>query len=34
MYVVVAFTLAWAGAGRVWSVDALILRRNPGWRLG
>lgn len=34
MYVVVAFTLAWAGGGRVWSVDAVIQRRNPGWRLG
>ena len=34
MYVVAAFVLAWARAGRAWGVDALILRRNPGWRLG
>jgi uncharacterized membrane protein YphA (DoxX/SURF4 family) len=32
--VIVAFSLAWAGAGRAWGVDALIVRRNPGWRLG
>jgi uncharacterized membrane protein YphA (DoxX/SURF4 family) len=32
--VVVAFTLAWARAGRTWGVDALLVRRNPGWRLG
>lgn len=34
LYVVAAFVLAWARAGRAWGVDALILRRNPGWRLG
>jgi uncharacterized membrane protein YphA (DoxX/SURF4 family) len=32
--VVVAFALAWARAGRTWGVDALLARRNPGWRLG
>jgi uncharacterized membrane protein YphA (DoxX/SURF4 family) len=32
--VIVAFCLAGARAGRTWGVDALILRRNPGWRLG
>jgi len=34
MYVVVAFCLAWARAGRAWGVDAVLVRRNPGWRLG
>ena len=34
MPVIVAFSLAWARAGRTWGVDALIARRNPGWRLG
>ena len=34
MYVVAAFVLAWARAGRAWGVDAVLLRRNPGWRLG
>jgi uncharacterized membrane protein YphA (DoxX/SURF4 family) len=32
--VVVAFCLAWARAGRTWGVDAVLARRNPGWRLG
>ena len=32
--IVVAFCLAWARAGRTWGVDALLARRNPGWRLG
>src|SRR3954451_24614050 len=32
--VVLAFCLAWARAGRTWGVDALIARRNPGWRFG
>jgi len=32
--VIVAFCLAWARAGRTWGVDALIVRRNPNWRLG
>ena len=34
LYVVAAFVLAWARAGRAWGVDALIVRRNPGWLLG
>ena len=34
MPVVVAFCVAWARAGRTWGVDALLARRNPGWRLG
>ena len=34
MPVVVAFSLAWARAGRTFGVDALIARRFPGWRLG
>ncbi len=32
--VVLAFCLAWARAGRTWGVDAVLTRRNPGWRLG
>ena len=34
MPVIVAFCLAWARAGRTWGVDGLLVRRNPGWRLG
>jgi uncharacterized membrane protein YphA (DoxX/SURF4 family) len=34
MYVVVAFVVAWTRAGRAWGVDEMIVRRNPGWRLG
>jgi len=34
MPVIVAFCLAGGRAGRTWGVDALIARRNPGWRLG
>lgn len=34
MPVIVAFSLAWARAGRTWGVDALLARRYPGWRLG
>ncbi len=34
MPVVVAFVLAWARAGRTWGVDGVLVRRNPGWRLG
>ena len=34
MPVVVAFSLAYARAGRAWGVDALLARRYPGWRLG
>jgi uncharacterized membrane protein YphA (DoxX/SURF4 family) len=34
MYVIVAFTLAWARAGRTWGADALLARRIPNWRLG
>ena len=34
MYVIVAFVVAWARGGRAWGVDAVLLRRNPGWRLG
>ena len=34
LYVVAAFVLAWARAGRAWGVDALVLRRNPKWPLG
>ena len=34
MPVIVAFSVASARAGRTWGVDALIARRNPGWRLG
>jgi uncharacterized membrane protein YphA (DoxX/SURF4 family) len=34
MYVVVAFVLAWARAGRTWGVDAVLARRIPNWRLG
>jgi uncharacterized membrane protein YphA (DoxX/SURF4 family) len=32
--VVVAFSLAWARAGRTWGVDALLARRYPDLRLG
>jgi len=32
--VIVAFSVAWARAGRTWGVDALLARRSPGWRLG
>ena len=32
--VILAFSLAWAGPGRTWGVDALLARRYPGWRLG
>ena len=34
MPVIVAFSLAWARAGRTCGVDALLARRYPGWRLG
>jgi len=34
MYVVVAFCVAWARAGRTWGVDAVLTRRIPNWRLG
>lgn len=34
MPVIVAFSLAWARAGRSWGVDALVARGHPGWRLG
>ena len=34
MPVIVAFSLAWARAGRTCGVDALLVRRYPGWRLG
>jgi uncharacterized membrane protein YphA (DoxX/SURF4 family) len=34
MPVVVAFSVAWGRAGRTWGVDALLVRRDPGWRLG
>jgi uncharacterized membrane protein YphA (DoxX/SURF4 family) len=34
MYVVVAFCVAYARAGRTWGVDALLARRIPNWRLG
>ena len=34
MYVVVAFVVAWTRGGRAWGVDAVLVRRNPGWRLG
>jgi uncharacterized membrane protein YphA (DoxX/SURF4 family) len=34
MPVVVAFSLAWARAGRTWGVDALLARRFPDSRLG
>ena len=34
MPIVVAFAVAYARAGRTWGVDALLARRNPGWRLG
>lgn len=34
MPVVVAFSVAGARAGRTWGVDALLARRDPGWRLG
>jgi len=34
MPVVVAFCLAAARAGRTWGLDALLVRRYPGWRLG
>jgi len=34
MYVVVAFCVAWARAGRTWGVDAVLVRRFPNWRLG
>jgi uncharacterized membrane protein YphA (DoxX/SURF4 family) len=32
--VIVAFTLAWARPGRTWGVDAFVVRRHAGWRLG
>lgn len=34
MPVLVAFSLAWARAGRTCGVDAVLARRYPGWRLG
>ena len=34
MPVIVAFSLAWARAGRTCGVDTLLARRYPGWRLG
>jgi uncharacterized membrane protein YphA (DoxX/SURF4 family) len=34
MYVVVAFAVAYARAGRTWGVDAVLARRIPSWRLG
>jgi len=34
MPVIVAFSLAWARAGRTCGVDTLLVRRYPGWRLG
>jgi uncharacterized membrane protein YphA (DoxX/SURF4 family) len=34
MYVVVAFSVAYARAGRTWGADALLARRVPSWRLG
>jgi len=34
MPIIVAFTLAWARPGRAWGVDALLVRRYPGWPLG
>ena len=34
MPVIVAFVISWARAGRTWGVDALLVRRNPNWRLG
>jgi len=34
MYVVVAFAVAYARSGRTWGVDALVVRKNPSWRLG
>lgn len=34
LYVVAAFCVAWARAGRTWGVDALLVRRFPNWRLG
>jgi thiosulfate dehydrogenase [quinone] large subunit len=34
MPVIVAFSLAWGRAGRTCGVDALLVRRYPGWRLG
>jgi len=34
MYVVVAFCVAWARAGRTWGVDAVLGRRIPNWRFG
>ena len=34
MPIIVAFSVAWARAGRTWGVDAVVARRNPGWRLG
>ncbi|HZJ53330.1 MAG TPA: DoxX family membrane protein [Myxococcaceae bacterium] len=32
MPVIVAFTLAWARAGRAWGLDGLLARRFPNWR--
>jgi uncharacterized membrane protein YphA (DoxX/SURF4 family) len=34
MPIIVAFTLAWARAGRTWGVDVLLARRFPNWQLG
>jgi uncharacterized membrane protein YphA (DoxX/SURF4 family) len=34
MYVIVAFAVAWARAGRTWGADAVLARRIPNWRLG
>ena len=34
MPVIVAFSLAYGRAGRTWGLDAVLVRRYPGWRLG
>jgi uncharacterized membrane protein YphA (DoxX/SURF4 family) len=34
LYVVAAFCVAWARAGRTWGLDAVLVRRFPNWRLG
>ena len=34
MPIIVAVVLAWGRAGRTWGIDGLLVRRNPGWRLG
>jgi len=34
MYVVVAFAVAYARAGRTWGADAVLARRIPSWHLG